>query len=550
MPNTLILQDTERYLVPGYVETPSLAAGEAIQVSFWLAEKETGVQAAARQLMAQPLRQRRYATAADWQKNFGAEPKTVQAVRNFANVHGLRLVDCADNARLIVMTVPPERVMELFGVDLKAYAFSADSRVTYRGRVGTIALPANDFPEESLPKNILAVFGLDNRRQARAFFREFTKPPLTADPATPGATASPDATTYPPTAYGFPNAPSGGIGPKSMSALSGSGQNIGVIGFGDNVGVNLFDGKVPLSQITIASPQNITQHDDNFRPETQMDVQILYRCAGSAHFTIFAFDETDQGWISGLHSILQTESIPSVLSISWGWPEKADGSNNLLWTKAAIDAIEDLLAGLALRGVSVVVSSGDVGPIVQYPASSEFVLTCGGTQHPQTPATEAVWADRLGASGGGISAVIHIPDWQARSGIACTGVGVPTKITMRALPDVAAWAFFWTGGEGTSAATPMWAGLLALANEYLQGQSGNENPTKPTVGNINALLYDKETKLWKMFNDIQNGTNSVPGASKYYEASPDWDACTGWGSPHAMEFIEALVGSDSTAPTT
>lgn len=133
MLNTLVLQDSERFPLPDYVEAPPLVAGEAIQVSFWLAEKEPGVREAARLLMAQPLNKRLYAKASDWQKNFGAEPRTVQAVRNFANRYGLALIDCVDNARLITMTVPREKATALFGVDLKTYASSADPRVTYRG---------------------------------------------------------------------------------------------------------------------------------------------------------------------------------------------------------------------------------------------------------------------------------------------------------------------------------------------------------------------------------------------------------------------------------
>jgi kumamolisin len=107
---------------------------------------------------------------------------------------------------------------------------------------------------------------------------------------------------------------------------------------------------------------------------------------------------------------------------------------------------------------------------------------------------------------------------------------------------VAAWAIYSSGAvlpcEGTSASAPLWAGLMALANEYLESQNS------PTAGNINALLYDNRSGLSSAFTDIQVGNNSAQrGQPPFYVATCGWDACTGWGSPNATVFIKTLAAA-------
>src|SRR5262249_23571899 len=147
-----------------------------------------------------------------------------------------------------------------------------------------------------------------------------------------------------------------------------------------------------------------------------------------ADIFVYAFDKTEQGWVSGLNDILQKNLIPSVFSISWGWPEvNADNVTvTQLWTESAIWAVEHLLAEMVLRHVTVVVSSGDMGISVCYPGSSALVLSCGGTQI-FTASPEVVWQASASASGGGISSIIPMPAWQSAAGIQLQGAGVPTN---------------------------------------------------------------------------------------------------------------------------
>jgi kumamolisin len=81
---------------------------------------------------------------------------------------------------------------------------------------------------------------------------------------------------------------------------------------------------------------------------------------------------------------------------------------------------------------------------------------------------------------------------------------------------------------GTSASTPLWAGLIARLNQAL-GRN---------IGYFNPLLYQKIGPLGGL-RDITQGNNSTKGI-KGYSARPGWDPCTGWGSPNGAKLLDAL----------
>jgi kumamolisin len=485
-------------------------------------------------MAAQPLKQRRYLSAKELAADYGSNPDSdaVDAVLAFADKH-LVPASCSGGAaaRQITLTVPVDRIEELFGVRLAIYTSSGHP--SYRGREGSISLPKESFSRNTVMR-IKGIFGLDNRCQARRFasFGQTTQ-------AQPTPQASPD---FPPETYGFPVNPGDGF-LAPMPQLTGAGQHIGVVGFGGTVSAAIL-GVGAQDQIEIAPPQEITQGNNNdFQQETLLDVDIIRRCAPGARITVYAFDQTEQGWITGLDGILQTDPIPNILSISWGWPEKQLTGQGL-WTNAAIEVVEELLAALALRGVTVVVSSGDLGSLAQYPASSEFVLSCGGAMSP--PETELVWNNHQNASGGGTSAFIEKPAWQG-NGIQCMGpLNQPQPSQNRCFPDVAACAVYTSPQvphltQGTSAAAPQWSALLALTNEFL-AQSG-----LPPAGHFNSYLYDPVSNVGKSLNDVLSGNNSLAGQLSYV-ARQGWDACTGWGTPRVMPFLQALASASGRPP--
>jgi kumamolisin len=226
-----------------------------------------------------------------------------------------------------------------------------------------------------------------------------------------------------------------------------------------------------------------------------------------------------------------------VISISWGAAE-------INWTHQAMTALDAACQSAAALGVTITVASGDNGSSdgvndhkdhVDFPASSPHVLACGGTRlvgSGSTISQETVWNDTGGgATGGGISSFFPRPNWQASAN---------TK-KWRGVPDVAGDADPETGyiirvdGKtmvigGTSAVAPLWAGLIAVANQ----QNG-----KP-AGFIQPAIYAAKNK--SAFRDIVQGNNGS------FHAGPGWDACTGLGSPIAPRVITAIKpGASGTA---
>jgi hypothetical protein len=226
-------------------------------------------------------------------------------------------------------------------------------------------------------------------------------------------------------------------------------------------------------------------------------------------------------------------------------------------------------------------------------ASQPYVLAVGGTTITDAtqPAQEHVWNDGAegGAGGGGISLAFAMPSWQRASsvpGIDRPGsadyenaasversFGYPTGFCDEALPgasastpcrldpDVSAQADEYTGavtvyseeyvGEGeeaspsgwitsggTSSATPIWAGMLALA---VASPACRSNPaTAAGVGFVTPLLYaiaSNPADYAASFNDITEGNNDQYGLDngKVFPAHAGFDLASGLGSPRMTD---------------
>ncbi len=240
---------------------------------------------------------------------------------------------------------------------------------------------------------------------------------------------------------------------------------------------------------------------------------------------------------------------PSVVSISYG-----DAESRI--PTAVLKAWDQAVQRLGLQGVTVLAASGDAGaygirgegepiPHADAPASLPHVTGVGGTtlvlNADGTRQTETGWTDtnHNGASGGGVSMVFPQPAWQAEADVPLNPAGRPG----RGVPDVALVADPDTGvavvfqGEpavigGTSASTPMWAALVALANEA-RARAG-----KAPLGLLNPRLYRPAVRV--ALHDIVQGNNSVDGVPGY-ACRPGWDAVTGWGSVEADALIRLLA---------
>ena len=235
----------------------------------------------------------------------------------------------------------------------------------------------------------------------------------------------------------------------------------------------------------------------------------------------------------------------AVISISGSEGER-------FFTRAEGARIHAALQQAADRHVTVVASSGDTGAIsdkgpprqVSLPASDPLVLGVGGTvlnASYQTGAYhgEMAWNADTDVSAGGYSFLFGRPSYQD---------GIPGIGAMRGVPDVAAnadsttaMALTFTGGvllpaQGTSAATPLWAAVIALADQKAGRHLGFVNPAIYRIARSSAYHG--------AFHDVVTGDNSVmwpTGVVLGYEAGPGWDPVTGWGSPDAQVLVPLLA---------
>ncbi len=228
------------------------------------------------------------------------------------------------------------------------------------------------------------------------------------------------------------------------------------------------------------------------------------------------------------------------------------------FTPAEVASIHGVLQQAAARHVTVVASSGDTGAIsdngpprqVSLPASDPLVLGVGGTALDASYQTgayhgEMAWNQDTDVSAGGYSSLFRRPSYHD---------GIPGIGAMRGVPDVAAnadsttaMALTFTGGvlipaQGTSAATPLWAAVIALADQ----EAGRH------LGFVNPAIYQiaRSGAYHRACHDVVTGDNSVmwpTGVFVGYEAGPGWDPVTGWGSPDAQVLVPLLAHYARTA---
>jgi hypothetical protein len=329
--------------------------------------------------------------------------------------------------------------------------------------------------------------------------------------------------------------------------FTGKGQTIGLIelggGYRDSDLHSYFSGLgIRSPDVRVVGVDGATNSPGSLiDSEVTMNIDVVGAVAPDAKIVVYFAPNTSEGFAHAISAAAHdSESRVSILAIGWGSPEST-------WVASAMAAMDSSLKEAASSGITVIVASGDNGVTdgvpggahVSFPASSPWVLAVGGTKLIEANnkiAAETVWNNGSGgATGGGVSAIHVVPQWQSALNI----VSIQSGMHGRAIPDVAASAdpgagykIFLNGKEavlgGTTTAACLWAGLIALVN---QGLGYN-------VGYLNPALYSTLGPRG-VLTQITQGDNSV-GKVKGYSAGPGWNACTGWGSPDGRKFLAAL----------
>jgi kumamolisin len=544
------LPDSERVPLPGFRAVRPANQAARLTVSVYLRENPDAptppdVEAEA----LKPLAERVYLSKQELAHYFGPAPADVAAVVAFAKAHDLTVGEENPAASSIKLTGTVKAIQTAFGVSLNHY--ENDEQASYRGREGAIHVPAE------LAGIVEGVFGLDNRRIGRGY-RRTDHTTRAFGEANQALLNLPPNTYLPPTVgklYDFPE------------QFDGTGQTIGILAF-NNVdegnGVRSAGGYKPelinayFNRVLHLAPPDITDvvvHGPGNDPgdgsdgndssgEVYLDLCMAGALAPGAKIVMYFTEFTEQGWVDAVHAaVSDTASNLNVLSVSYGNPERDPGRS--AWTGAAVRRVNRAFQIAAATGLTICCASGDDGsadepdttaPHADFPASSPWVLGCGGTRLEASGtaiSSEKVWNDLHaghGATGGGVSTVFAKPTWQQ-------SVTVPTLASGksgRGVPDVAALADPETplavlspdgsvgGVGGTSAAAPLWAALITRLNQ------GLGHP----VGFLNPALY---TKLAPgVLRDITEGNNGS------YTAGQGWDACSGFGAPGGVALLTAL----------
>ena len=494
--------------------------------------------ASSKELTATAPHQRKYMTREQFAATYGANPEDISKIEAFAHQNNLTVVEASAPRRTVVLSGSIASLSTAFSVHLANYEHPDGA---FRGRTGPIYIP------EDLTDIVQGIFGFDNRRQARPHFRGH-KPHKHRQPKTTSYTPLQIAQLY--------NFPAG---------VDGAGECIGILEFGggystDDLNSYFQQLNINAPSVTAVSVDGVTNQpspgQDSPDTEVALDIEVAGAVAPGANIVVYFSDFTERGWVDAITTAVHDSAHkPSVISISWGFAE-----GQQIWTSAAVRAVNEAFQAAAAMGVTVCCAAGDDGSRDQiddglahcdFPASSAYVLACGGTTLQSSGnkiSSETVWNDGSngGATGGGISDMIGLPAWQAHA-------HVPRSINPgrhigRGVPDIAGVADPNTGYEiladgqhgtvgGTSAVAPLWAGLIARINQKLG----------TPVGFLNPLLYSLPSNA-NATNDITQGSNDVTGEIGGYSAGPGWDACTGLGSPNGAALGNALAGANAATP--
>ena len=319
--------------------------------------------------------------------------------------------------------------------------------------------------------------------------------------------------------------------------LDGEGQTIGIIELGggykkSDLAAYFKKFNLPEPDITwksVDNGKNITTSANSADGEVQINIEVAATVAPKAKFILYFTANTSQGYIDALKAAI--DDRPNVLMSGWGSPEPS-------WTSETVQALNNQLHRAADAGITFVAGAGDSGPTdgitdgkphVDFPASSPWALTVGGTLLQTEGASirsEVAWNDLAtsgGATGTGVSKVFQFPDWQRNTSAQNSGRNVP-DVAINASPSSGYQAVIdgqTTVIGGTSSAAPLWAGLIALLN---QGLGKN-------LGFFNPLLY-KTIGSTDAFNPIPRGEG--------FHTQSGWNPLTGWGTPDGKKLLAAL----------
>ena len=521
----------------------------------------------------------RYLTAAQYEGAFSPSQANYSAVEKYLQAAGFTITHTYSNRLLIAFSGTVAQVNRTFGVSLKSY--TASDHASYYANDTDPQLPA------WLASQVQSFTGLNNavrfqhlplsaRTVQRAIHTPLTNTCPGHDPK--GQYVTPDQTA---TAYNLNGLYNAGF--------QGEGQSIALFElatFNTNdltTYTACYGHSHTAIQTLVAGSSSVAS--DSGMVEVELDSQLILSAAPKlGRLVVYESGNDEADRLAQWAQIVQ-DAVP-VVSTSWG-----DCELNMDPTEIQQEHV--LFTAAAVQGQSIFAASGDSGSAgcafdqasngsqafkglsAGDPGTQPFVTSVGGTtltidSSSSAYSREVAWNNLPlgtysgGASGGGISKYWVAPSWQSGPGVntsnsSATPCNAPSGSFCRETPDVSLHAdptngyliyctatqagcdpaHPWNSIGGTSAAAPMWAALMALANEMSVRQGGFN------LGFINPLLYqiaNDATKYSNSFHDITTGTDDYDNLNGgKYGATSNYDMATGLGSYQAFNLATNLV---------
>jgi subtilase family serine protease len=329
---------------------------------------------------------------------------------------------------------------------------------------------------------------------------------------------------------------------------------------------------------------NNTPHDEfGWSIETSLDVEWAHAMAPGANIVLVVAPTNSGNAINVAEAAAIALYPGSIMSQSFGISELAIHNNN-----AQIMQAHANYQAARAAGITVLASAGDAGATngsgtanALFPSSDPLVTAVGGTQgNPYTTPSNAalncpmgttcssglvritgpcssttglfvspcmpagydgeqVWNEPVfgSATGGAPSFLFAAPSYQSTLGLAAR---TTPDVSYNAAVNGGVLVYYSALGRivryivgGTSAGSPQWAAIVALANQQKRGP----------VGFINETLYKIgcSARYGSDFHDITLGNNTLVGTLVGFSAGTGWDDATGWGTPNVANLVHDLA---------
>lgn len=481
---------------------------------------------------------RKFLTVEQFTEAYGPSREDYEELKDFARANGFKIFATSRNRMILQVSDAVEQVEKALHVRMGVYQHDTEER--------TFFAPDRE-PTIDLPFQLWHVGGLDNYSTPKPMFR---KRDVTAEAEATRSNAT------------IGSGPSDSFLGSDMRAayytstggtLDGSGQSLGLF---ELLGTDLQDLDTYYANVnqTLNVPITLKSVDtqstsctDNSAgglcddTEQTLDMtQALGMAPNLASLVMYIGTGGKSGQTIDdagiLNAMATADPLNNQLSCSWAWKPTDNTTDDPFFQE------------FQAQGQDFFAAAGDDGNWAHaefvWPADDPYITSVGGTDL-DTSSAGGPWASETGwvDGGGGISPnKFAIPSWQTAAAAGCA----KCSQTYRNGPDVSAnanFTFYVCADQtkctanlygGTSFAAPMWAGLLALANQQA-ASNGNS-----AIGFINPAIYNiyESSSYPSDFHDITSGGNSLGCAVGY-------DLSCGIGTPIGEALVDSLAGTQT-----